>query len=721
MSIFDKFFSRKKTVVGIEDLGRILTGGNGLWSSHNQLEQYGKSLYVYAAVNKIATKMAAIELKLFKIKSKTGDSEEILGSEILDLVTKINPFQTRSEFLKTAWINKKLTGEAFWVKIRNARGKVIELWNLRPDLVTVIADPTLYIKQYEFQKSNGQKEIFAPEDIIHFKDPNPMSTLRGMSPIAVSKYRIETEEQATRYQKDFFKNNARPDALLMTEQQLDGEQRAQMTSSWEERHRGKESGSKIGLLEGGMKYQQVSISQREMDYIESMKFTRDDILVAFGVPKSVITTDEVNYSNAETGIRLFLSETIQPEMTQLVEVLNEFLVSPDFGEEYYFDFKDPTPSDRAAMRADHTAGYGKWLTTNEIRTDYNLPAVEGGDVIAIPVAQVNPQDPQSSINTPAKYLQREDDARRAKTLRVLQGRPILRQKFELIEMVTKEVSASMMNDLLKKEAAKKKPYSVTKSHAAKDAQSPKLTSLLPDKSTKKTYYDITNKKLDARAKEFETMLLKEFAGQEDRVLAKLNEIESKSKGIYTKMRHDEIMSVLDKKKENKLFITVSLPYLEDFAKQGGLDAAELLDDVFNMTETLKKAMAKRAAFFSNSVNTTTFDKLVETLTAGTNAGEGIGELTKRVKEVYSEIPTSRAAMIARTETTNANNEGHLEEYRQSDIVKGKEWIATMDDRTRDEHAAIDGEIVDLEASFSNGLQYPQEINCRCVLAPARFD
>lgn len=714
MSIFSKLFSRTKTIVGLEELGRIFSGGDKSWSATNQLEQYGKSLYVFAAVNKIATKVASIEMHLYRIKSKAGDSEEVLNHEILDLVSKINPFQTRTEFLKAAWINKKLTGEAFWYKVRNARGKVIELWNLRPDLMTVVADPSSYIKHYEFQKTNGKKEIFAPEDIIFFKDPNPTNTFRGMSPIAVSKYRIETEDQATRYQKDFFKNNARPDALLMTEQQLDSEQRSQLTSSWEERHSGKGSSSKLGLLEGGMKYQQVSISQREMDYIESMKFTRDDILVAFGVPKSVITSDDVNYANAETGMRIFLSETIQPEMQQLVEVLNEFLVAPDFGAEFYLDFKDPTPSDRATLRADHAAGYGKWLTTNEIRAEYNLPAIEGGDEIA-------QQNSMSSFNQPTQ-MSVNDASRRAKTLRIIHSRPILRQKFEVLEVMSNEISKSITADLVKQKASKN-----TKKKAAKlvtkdaEPQKMKYASLLPDSEARLKYYDIVNKRLDKRAKEFESALLKEFSAQQERVISALKETDKQNKGITTKMRHDEIMGLFDKKKENTVFSVLALPFLQDFAERGGEDAAELIDDVFNSTEALAKRMAKRADFFADSVNTTTFDKLVQTLSEGTNQGEGIGELTKRVQEVYSDIPTYRARMIARTETTNANNEGHLEEYRQSEIVKGKEWIATLDSRTRDEHAALNGEIVDIEAVFSNGLMYPSEINCRCVLAPARFD
>ena len=81
--------------------------------------------------------------------------------------------------------------------------------------------------------------------------------------------------------------------------------------------------------------------------------------------------------------------------------------------------------------------------------------------------------------------------------------------------------------------------------------------------------------------------------------------------------------------------------------------------------------------------------------------------------------------MARTEATHANNEGTLEGYRQSDVANGKEWIATLDDRTRESHVDLNGEIVGVDEEFSNGLDYPgadgpaeEVINCRCVLGPA---
>jgi len=122
------------------------------------------------------------------------------------------------------------------------------------------------------------------------------------------------------------------------------------------------------------------------------------------------------------------------------------------------------------------------------------------------------------------------------------------------------------------------------------------------------------------------------------------------------------------------------------------------------------------------VNETTARELRAILVDGVQAGETGPQLKKRVETYYDGIKGSRAKMIARTETNGAANFGTLEGYKQSGVVQGKEWLATLDGRVRDLHAIMDGEIVGVDERFSNGLMYPgdpvggpeQTANCRCT-------
>jgi len=81
-------------------------------------------------------------------------------------------------------------------------------------------------------------------------------------------------------------------------------------------------------------------------------------------------------------------------------------------------------------------------------------------------------------------------------------------------------------------------------------------------------------------------------------------------------------------------------------------------------------------------------------------------------------------MIARTETVGAVN-GGSQIYYESEGVQKKEWLTARDENVRDAHKILDGQVVAVKSSFSNGLDYPgdqkgdagETVNCRCVLLP----
>jgi phage putative head morphogenesis protein, SPP1 gp7 family len=127
------------------------------------------------------------------------------------------------------------------------------------------------------------------------------------------------------------------------------------------------------------------------------------------------------------------------------------------------------------------------------------------------------------------------------------------------------------------------------------------------------------------------------------------------------------------------------------------------------------------------INKTTRNALRASLAEGVRAGESIPDLAKRVSEVFSQAKGWRATTIARTEVVGASNFANFEAMRQSGVIEEKEWIATRDDRVRDEHLAMDGQIKPInepfEAPGGERAMYPGDfglpeldINCRCTTA-----
>jgi len=722
MKILDKLFSafKKKSIVtgGLEVVQRIF-GGNGRWSKTKQLAIYSKSLYVYACVRKIAEKTASQDIRLFQITNSNGDKKEITSHPALDLLYRVNPFQTKSEFLEQTMINLKLSGDAFWWKIRNEKGQVAELWNLRPDLVTIVQDPTEFIKGYEFQKADGEKVKFDKDDIIHFKYPNPLDQYHGMSPISASQVRIDTEEFASQYQRDFFLNSARPDAILKfgNGNEVTDEQKHEIRKGWNKKYQGVGKNSKIAILEGDVDYQQLSMSQREMDYIESMKFTRDDILVAFSVPKAIVAiTDDVNRANAETSMYIFLSETIAPELKRLEEKINEQLIYPEFGDNFFIQFPDPTPENRELTLKEYSEGIkAGYLLINEVREKENLPPVPGGWDLYMPFSSAS----VGSLKTTSKK----------EINRIFRGKGMLKLKLEMKEELTRKIYKELKSKNKKKEIAKEEETEEV------ETKNPK--SLIGEEDLKLKYADFVNKNIDGRAGKLEKDMTRRAKEQENAFIKLLSEVEIPGKslkeinekgidfgdfkqilGVAMVRKFDEFFDG-----EDKVMAEFILPFVENSVKDAGLESLLLINQegVFETTEAVQKRILKRAEEFGPQINGTTKTKLAKGLAEGITEGEGIVDLRLRVESVYKEYPTYRSEMIARTEATASNNEGFIEGFRQSGVATHKEWVAVMDEKTRPEHVALNGDIIKLDDAFANGLQYPQEPNCRCVIAPAFED
>ena len=119
-------------------------------------------------------------------------------------------------------------------------------------------------------------------------------------------------------------------------------------------------------------------------------------------------------------------------------------------------------------------------------------------------------------------------------------------------------------------------------------------------------------------------------------------------------------------------------------------------------------------------------KVENSITQGIIQGESVDQIAERLAKDLKTNNMNKMRMFARTAMTGAQNAGRLkqmEDARARGIDIRKQWIATLDDRTRDTHQHLDGDIVDVDATFANGLRYPGDpygapkevYNCRCTM------
>jgi HK97 family phage portal protein len=622
--------------------------------------------WVFACINARAEEVASIELILENKKNDTI----IESNELITLLNDVNPNMTKYELFFGTQALLDLTGNAYWYLARDGEGtgKIRQIYLLSPDKVNILIkkENPIEVLGYSYG-TNKEKVMFEKNQIIHFKNFNPNGDYpkphKGIGVVESALWAIETDNEARNWNYSFFKNSARPDGVLSTEQVLGDDEFKRLKEQWEQNYRGSGKNGKPALLESGLKWQDISKTQKDMDFIAQRTFSRDEILSIFRVPKTVVgITDDVNRANAEASDYVFAKRTIKPLMERFVTVLNEYLI-PEYGTDLVFKFTDPVPENRVEKTNEYALGINKWLTRNDIRREEGLPESENGDVFYGPFSDA-PQD-SVTIAKPKKTFEKQT--------------------------VTKTID-DFVARLPKKEL-----------------QYRKLTV-----AQKEIHKEVWLKRFDKNEKELIKDLNGYFKKQEQEVLknakdeyAGLKPKEYKLKGV------DDVL--FDDKKAVATGISLITPHLRTFLKEGAEMADSQTGGEYNPNDVASvKFLQERAKFFAETINETTREQLLTKINDALDEGAGFDVIAQTITDVYQQAYDFRTERIARTEVSASLNEGSIQAYKQAGIEE-VEWVAVLDDATADICVDNDGEVRKIGDDFPSGeSQPPNHINCRCT-------
>ena len=147
-------------------------------------------------------------------------------------------------------------------------------------------------------------------------------------------------------------------------------------------------------------------------------------------------------------------------------------------------------------------------------------------------------------------------------------------------------------------------------------------------------------------------------------------------------------------------------------------------DLFATLRGAEEDLLERV-FIASQATLARVDTSIKTLlTEGYQSGKGINYVSNLLVKRFDQLQTWEAQRIARTEIHNSHNTAVMDTYNEIG-VEYTMWIAADDERTRESHLEINGEIIRLGDTYSNGLKYPGDtdgpieewINCRCSNAP----
>ncbi|MBI5522919.1 MAG: phage portal protein [Desulfarculus sp.] len=355
-------------------------GGSGLASRAQQLQAYQG--WVYAAVNAIAGRVAGMPLRLFA-RTPAGPGPEVLEHPLLDLLARPNPIMTSRQLRFTLVTHLELTGMAFALAMDNALGRPAELWPLNPaDLIEIQtgSDTRQAITGFRFQVPGGQAVTFAPGEVLYLRHPSPTSLIYGMSPIAAMAHAFDIDLAVRVYQRNFFRNSARPEVVLSTDQRLTEEEARRLLTRWNQKHQGLAHVFEPTLLDAGLKVQPLSYSAKDFEFMALAGWTQDNILAAYGVPAGKLgLVKDVNRANAQGIDITFNSECIRPRLDLIEDALAAFLL-PRYGQGLILKHDNPVPSDRGQALKEAMSYLDRGvLTINEVRAGLGRGPVDWGE------------------------------------------------------------------------------------------------------------------------------------------------------------------------------------------------------------------------------------------------------------------------------------------------------------------------------------------------------
>ncbi len=334
---------------------------------------------VYACVRVIAETVASLPLHVLR-EVELG-SEKARDHELYRLLhDEPNSEMTSYQYREAMMCHLLLWGNAYSQIIRNGAGRVIALYPLLPERMTVDRDQRGRLT-YSYDK-DGTIHTLRAEDVLHIAGLG-FDGIVGHSPIALERNAIGLGIAAEEFGSKFFSNNATPSGVLTHPGVV--KDTSKLRASWQETYGGSANAGKISVLEEGMKFERISIPNNDAQFVELRKFQVEEICRIFRVPPHLVASlDRATFSNIENQSISFGVHTIRPWLVRIEQSMNRALIADREKSDVFVRFNMDgllRGSYKERMEGYAIGRQNGWMSANDIRAleAMNLiPESEGG-------------------------------------------------------------------------------------------------------------------------------------------------------------------------------------------------------------------------------------------------------------------------------------------------------------------------------------------------------
>lgn len=328
------------------EVGQIIAAsyaGMSIWSKRDYAkfsqEAYVKNAVGYRCVKLIAGNAAAVKFILYD-----KNNEIIPEHPILKLLSHPNPANGGSALFEEFYSFFLLAGNAYIEEVRSSPNSMpVELWGHRPDRMKIVPGALGIPKRYEFDLGGNRAiwrvdQVTGQSDILHVKDFNPTDDWYGLSRIEPAAFGVDRHNAASAHNKALLDNGARPTGALIFEpvKTPDGTVTApqEVIDAAQKKmseHTGPAAAGIPFVMGGEIKWIDMGITPRDMDFSAGKDDAARDICTAIGVPHMLIVPGSATYNNIREAKLELWEQTIFPMLDKTIDEINNWLV-PQYGD-----------------------------------------------------------------------------------------------------------------------------------------------------------------------------------------------------------------------------------------------------------------------------------------------------------------------------------------------------------------------------------------------------
>ena len=345
---------------------------------------------VRVCVDFLSRNIGQLALQVFERNDATNGRDRNRDGGLAQLLAHPNPQCTPSRLISGTVADLSIFGHAFWVKIGRP-GERRALWRVNPTTISIEAG-MLGPETYVWGNDQGTWNL-KPDDVLHFRFYDPESDWAGCSPLETLRRTLAEERAASEHRLALWRNGARIAGVIERPKESGGwsdPAREKFRQQWEEKYTGPARAGRVAILEDGMTWKQAAYSMADTEANDTRRLNIEEVARVYQIPlTNVGILEHATFSNVREQHKQLYQDCLAPITVQLEDEVNLGLL-PEYHDpdRVYTEFNISEKlkgSFEEQARAIQVLVGGPVMTRNEGRSRLNLPHIEGGDELLMPM------------------------------------------------------------------------------------------------------------------------------------------------------------------------------------------------------------------------------------------------------------------------------------------------------------------------------------------------